>query len=65
LTGYLTVLSAQTALLAAERSLLDIDAAATAQRIHLLVAVGGSFIPPRDLPPLATSRVASSSETQP
>ena len=65
LTGYLTVLTAETAMLAAERGLIDIDAATTAERVHLLVAVGGSFSPPRDLPPLATSRVASSSETQP
>lgn len=65
LTDYLTVLTAETALLAAERGMIDIDAAAIAERVHLLVAVGGSFKPPRDLPPLATSRVASSSETQP
>ncbi len=65
LTGYLTVLTAETALLTAERGMIDIDAAATAERIHLLVAVGGSFKPSRDLPPLATPRVASSSETQP
>lgn len=65
LTGYLTVLTAETSLLTAERGLIDIDAATTTERVHLLVAVGGSFKPSRDLPPLATSRVASSSETQP
>lgn len=61
LTNYLTVLTAETAQLTAERGLADIDAATLAQRVHLVVAVGGSFVPPRDLPPPA----ASSTETQP
>jgi outer membrane protein TolC len=65
LTDYLTVLSVETALLAAERGLIDIDATTTTERVHLLVSVGGSFTPPSALPPLATSPVTSSPETQP
>ncbi len=65
LTSYITVLTTETALLAAERGLIDIDAALTTARVHLLLTVGGSFKPPRDLPPLEISRGSSFLETQP
>ena len=65
LTSYITVLTAETALLAAQRGLVDLDASLMTARVHLLLTVGGSFKPPRDLPPLELSRASTSLETQP
>ncbi len=61
LTGYLTVLTAQTDLLTAQRAVADIAAAQFADRIRLLIAVGGSF----DAGPAHTSQAVPSSENTP
>jgi len=62
LTDYLVVLTAENALLTAKRNVADITTAQFANRVRLLVAVGGSFNPARDE---VTQTAATSQEIQP
>ncbi len=54
LASYLSVLNAETQVLAARQAMVDIDAAQATARVTLLLALGGSF-DPRSIPLTASA----------
>jgi NodT family efflux transporter outer membrane factor (OMF) lipoprotein len=65
LSGYLTVLSAETQVLSARRSMVDLASSQTVTRVTLLLALGGSFKPnPSNDSPVVATTAPSASQPQ-